>query len=125
MKNYYKILNVSIKATKEEIKKAYRKLAKQFHPDKNPDKEAEEKFKIINEAHEILINDEKRKNYDFLLYQEQQRNIKINEEKEKERQYQTSYSNRVDINWGSIIFGTIIFILGAWVISGMLSNSKK
>jgi molecular chaperone DnaJ len=64
-KNYYDILGVSKGSTQEEIKKAYRKLAVQYHPDKNPDnKEAEEKFKEANEAYEVLSDDIKRKNYD-------------------------------------------------------------
>ncbi|RMH94051.1 MAG: J domain-containing protein [Calditrichaeota bacterium] len=64
-KDYYSILGVSRNATTEEIKKAYRKLAAQYHPDRNPgDKEAEEKFKLINEAKEVLTDPEKRKLYD-------------------------------------------------------------
>lgn len=66
-KDYYKILGVERKASADEIKKAYRKLAVKFHPDKNPNnKQAEEKFKEINEAYEVLGNDEKRKKYDEL-----------------------------------------------------------
>lgn len=66
-KDYYKILGVDKKATEAEIKKAYRKLAVQYHPDKNPgNKEAEDKFKLINEAHEVIGDPEKRKKYDEL-----------------------------------------------------------
>jgi len=66
-KDYYKTLGVDKKASQEEIKKAYRKLAVQYHPDKNVgNKEAEEKFKLINEAHEVLSDPEKRKKYDEL-----------------------------------------------------------
>ncbi|MBL3657656.1 DnaJ C-terminal domain-containing protein [Fulvivirga sediminis] len=66
-KDYYKILGVSKSATKEEIRKAYRKLAVKYHPDKNPDdKAAEDKFKEISEANEVLGDPEKRKLYDQL-----------------------------------------------------------
>ncbi len=63
--DYYEILEVSKTATKAEIKKAYRRLAMKYHPDKNPgDKEAEEKFKLINEAYQVLSDEEKRAVYD-------------------------------------------------------------
>jgi DnaJ-class molecular chaperone len=66
-KDYYKILGVSRNATEKEIRRAYRKLARQYHPDVNPDnKEAEDKFKEINEANEVLSDPEKRKKYDEL-----------------------------------------------------------
>lgn len=66
-KDYYKILGIDKKASQDEIKKAFRALAVKYHPDKNPDnKEAEEKFKTINEANEVLSNAEKRKKYDEL-----------------------------------------------------------
>ena len=64
-RDYYEILGVNKSATPEEIKKAYRKVAIQFHPDKNPgNKEAEEKFKEAAEAYEILSDSEKRTRYD-------------------------------------------------------------
>jgi molecular chaperone DnaJ len=63
--DYYKILGVGKNASDEEIKKAYRKLAREHHPDRNPgDKAAEEKFKQISQAHDVLSDAEKRKQYD-------------------------------------------------------------
>src|SRR3977135_3818892 len=63
--DYYKALGVDKKATPEEIKKAYRKLARRYHPDRNPDdKQAEERFKEISQAHDVLGDPEKRKQYD-------------------------------------------------------------
>lgn len=63
--DYYKILGINKKASANDIKKAYRKMARKYHPDLNPgDKEAEKKFKEINEANEVLSNPENRKKYD-------------------------------------------------------------
>ena len=63
-KDYYKILEVSSNASEEEIKKSYRKIAMQYHPDRNPgNKESEEKFKLASEAYEVLRDPEKREIY--------------------------------------------------------------
>ncbi|MEP6512626.1 MAG: J domain-containing protein [Parafilimonas sp.] len=63
--DYYKTLGINKNASQEDIKKAYRKLARKHHPDLNPnDKEAHKKFQQINEANEVLSDDEKRKKYD-------------------------------------------------------------
>ena len=66
-KDYYKVLGVERKASEDEIKRAYRKLALKYHPDRNPnDQKAEEKFKEINEAYQVLSDSEKRARYDQL-----------------------------------------------------------
>lgn len=79
MENYYDILEVSKKASKEVIEKAYKVLAKKYHPDlqiEENKKYAEERMKLINEAYETLSNDSKKKEYD----------IKLQEQEEKRKQ---------------------------------------
>jgi DnaJ-class molecular chaperone len=63
-RDYYEILGVPKTATPEELKRAYRKLALEYHPDRNKSKEAEEKFKEINKAYEVLGDPQKRQTYD-------------------------------------------------------------
>lgn len=62
--NYYKILKISKNANQEEVKKEFRKLVKEWHPDKNPDSSTKEKMAEINKAYEVLSDVERRKNYD-------------------------------------------------------------
>ena len=66
-KDYYQVLGVSRDASQEEVRSAYRKLARKYHPDVNPNnREAEERFKSINEAYEVLRDKDKRSKYDRL-----------------------------------------------------------
>ncbi|WP_299124322.1 J domain-containing protein [uncultured Winogradskyella sp.] len=87
--DYYKILGVSKTASENDIKKAYRKLARKYHPDLNPnDKDAEQKFKDINEANEVLSNAENRKKYDE--YGEHWQHAEEYEKAKHQEQYQRS-----------------------------------
>lgn len=64
MSNYYELLSVPVTASQTDIAQAYRRCARVTHPDKNPEKEAQDKFHLIQEAYEVLSNDKKRKLYD-------------------------------------------------------------
>lgn len=88
--DYYKILGIDKKSSADQIKKAYRKLARKYHPDVNPgDKQAEKKFKEINEANEVLSHPQNREKYD--KYGE---NWKHGEEYEKAQQQQRQYQSQ-------------------------------
>src|SRR5258705_5999807 len=85
--DYYKVLGITKSATEKEIKTAYRKLARKYHPHLNPnDAEAKKKFQQINEANEVLSDPEKRKKYD-----QYGKDWKHSEEFEKTRRQQSAY----------------------------------
>jgi len=91
--DYYKILELSKNASDKDIKKAYRKLARKYHPDLNPnDKVAEQKFKEINEANEVLSNLENRKKYD--QYGEHWQNAEAYEKAKQQQQYSTQEKHK-------------------------------
>lgn len=69
-RDYYEVLGVSKDASKEEIKKAYRKLSKKYHPDINKEADASEKFQEVKEAYEVLSDDQKRAQYDQFGHQD-------------------------------------------------------
>lgn len=91
--DYYKILGVSKKASEKVIKKAYRKLARKYHPDLNPnDNVAENKFKEINEANEVLSDPKNRKKYD--QYGEHWQNAEAYEKAKQQQQYSQQYTTQ-------------------------------
>ena len=96
MKNYYEILGVNFDATQEEIKSAYRELMKKYHPDKHTDDNTsyyEQKAKDLNEAYEVLSNEEKRRNYniEYILYEEEQAR---KEQRRQQREQRRTTSGR-------------------------------
>jgi curved DNA-binding protein len=91
--DYYKALGIDKTASEEDIKKAYRKLARKLHPDLNPnDKEAQKKFQAINEANEVLSDPEKRKKYD--LHGKDWQHADQFEQQRQQRQQQSQYRGR-------------------------------
>jgi len=95
-KDYYKILKISKNANLDEIKKSYRKLAKQWHPDKNPDnKKAEDKFKEISEAYDVLSDSVKRKKFDdFINVSSRSTNYSYKKAQDfSQEEYETEFSD--------------------------------
>jgi len=91
--DYYKALGIEKNASQQDIKKAYRKLARKYHPDLNPDdKEAEKKFKLINEANEVLGNSESRAKYD--KYGKDWKHAEQFEKAEQQQQYQRAHRSQ-------------------------------
>lgn len=99
MSNLYEILEVSEKASKEVIEKAYRVLAKKYHPDLQGQEEkqnAEKRMKQINEAYDILSNEEKRKEYDRRLAEERERKVEVEKQEQSQKQYNETEIEQVE-----------------------------
>lgn len=124
-KDYYKVLGIAKGASTDEVKKAFRKLARKYHPDVNPgDKKAEEKFKEINEAYEVLSDPDKRKKYDTLgpNWQEQFGPQSNNWRNTYSRTYRTS---PMDFDNGSGFSDFFEAIFGRASMGGMSSSSTR
>ena len=94
MSNYYETLGVAKTATADEIKKAYRTLAFKYHPDRNPgNAEAEEKFKQISAAYDVLSDESKRRQYDMGYSTDSYSSSQTAGNQQYQRQYQYTYSN--------------------------------
>lgn len=102
--DYYKILGIDKNASADDVKKAYRKLARKYHPDMNPnDKEAEKKFKEINEANEVLSNTENRAKYD--KYGEHWKHGEEYERAQQQQRQQQQYSGNYGSGFSGADFG--------------------
>ncbi|BCZ45171.1 hypothetical protein psyc5s11_12380 [Clostridium gelidum] len=104
MKDYYKILEISIRATKDDVKKAFRSLAKKYHPDRNVnDENALRKFQEVNEAYEILSNEDSRREYDkklsgFKQSSSKETNSKNSNSSNGEKKYQDKAESMENLN---------------------------
>ncbi|MBI6871325.1 J domain-containing protein [Clostridium aciditolerans] len=98
MKDYYKILDIQVTATKDEIKNAFRTLAKKYHPDKNKDNEDTlRKFQDINEAYQVLSDEDSRKEYDKKLSSfNQNNNKKTSNNDNKSKNDKRTYRDKSD-----------------------------
>ncbi len=132
-RNFYTVLGIAYTATQEEIKKAYRKIALQFHPDRNPNnKEAEDKFKEAAEANETLSDPTKRSAYDFQLKQEQlqQEQLRQAERARQEAAQRAAWVARQPqrssgVTFGEVLFGVALGVLVVAGISALASDTKK
>ena len=135
MKDYYQILEISRNANSEEVKKAYRKLAVKYHPDKNDgNKQAEERFKDINEAYRILSNHKKRYYYDnpkeayTLQYQKSYLYRKIQFYKRRQAEKNINKEPQMVTFVRNIIVLTMLFVtmyIGFTSSSSFFGNSKR
>lgn len=125
MKNYYEILGISETASFIEIKKAYRKLAHQMHPDKNPhDIQANSKFQEINEAYEILYDQDKRTKYDieFGNYKKARQEAMYNES-QKHNANSVNYSPSFS-DLQKFVFLFILLLIGSLAFARVNSEDK-
>ena len=113
--DYYKILEISNTANDFEIKRAYRRLAKKYHPDVSTDSDAKIKFQLVNQAYQILINKDKRNFYDVKSVFEQSKQSKyygVDSEKRAENYYKAKKAEEEYIrSYNKPIFDTTAFVI--------------
>ena len=127
MKNYYEVLNVSSGATSEDIKKAYRVLVKQYHPDRNQgDPNTEEKMAEINRAYDTLSDPQQKLLYDQSILAEQMRIIREeNERKKKEAQtFQNQRRHVAQRDPAGLFFGLLFGTAALFVVASALSDEE-
>ncbi len=123
--NYYRILGVSPKATQEEIRAAYRRLAKKYHPDVNPSPYATRRFQQIREAYEVLSDPQKRKKYDlqlYLLYLQWQRKQSYSPPRPahpKNPSPVTEEPSTLEWLWHSDVVKLVLIAIFIWLISNI------
>lgn len=130
--NFYQKLGLANNATQGEIKKAYHKIALQFHPDQNPDnKEAEEKFREAKDAYETLSDPAKKTVYDFKLAQDEIREFQQKQAERVKQEYdgKAKFSARhpkrsTNITFGDAILGVAVGIVLVASISALLRDDK-
>lgn len=126
MADYYALLGLSEDASEEEVRKAYRRLAKQLHPDVNPSKDANARFVLIQQAYEALIDQEKRFKYDqktktttdpFIYYKQKLEALKARREEEDRKRYQEFLKTRDKIKGSKFYYPyKISFYFGALIL---------
>lgn len=123
-KNYYQILDVDDLASIEDIKKAYRELAKIYHPDKNQgDHKAEEKFKEINSAYEVLSDAQKRAGYDLKLADER---VKKEQERiERENAFKNGQRHSAKTDWLAPVLSIGLILLVIGLIFAISDNNSE
>lgn len=94
MKNYYQVLEIEKDAEEREIKAAYRRLAKEYHPDRNKASNARQRFIQLTEAYQILIDDDLRKSYDLRIDRNRSRESQMKDKEDQYREWFNRYQQQ-------------------------------
>ncbi len=105
-RNYYKVLGIDKSASLQGVKQAYRRLAKKYHPDVSTEKDAQAKFKEVNEAYQILSNPKARQQYDQFNTSTRKKSKKYNAQA-----HEQSDQSEVSVNWFKVTFLAIYYLI--------------